>query len=151
MRAQIAELGIAHLVEFPGFLSAEAVSRRLAGSLALVLVSVEEQWGLVVNEALAFGLPVIVSTAVGARDLLVRDGVNGFVVPSDSVDAVARALHAMAGNQAGWERMVDASHARSWLGDADRLAEAVERMLGLAAAPVGSRLDEMILAMEQPD
>ncbi|MEP7221301.1 MAG: glycosyltransferase [Novosphingobium sp.] len=151
LRARIADLGTAHLVDFTGFLPAAEVSKLLAGALALVLVSVEEQWGLVVNEALAFGLPVIVSTPVGARDLLVRDGVNGFVVDPADIDGIARALHAISGNQADWERMAGASHQRSWLGDSDRLADAVAAMVGLLEAPGLSRMHETIQAMEQAD
>jgi glycosyltransferase involved in cell wall biosynthesis len=47
-----------------------------------VLPSLEETWGLVVNEAMACGLPVIVSDRVGSAPDLVREGSNGFVVPA---------------------------------------------------------------------
>ncbi len=136
MDRRIAELGIAHLVDFPGFLSADAVSRMLSGALALVLVSVEEQWGLVVNEALAVGLPAIVSHEVGSRDALVRNLVNGFVVESNSPAAIGRAMLQLGGDEAAWQAMVGASHARAWMGDAERLADAIELLLypGSAAA-----------------
>lgn len=45
-----------------------------------VLPSVEEVWGLVINEALAAGLPVITTEKVGASPDLIRDNVNGFVI-----------------------------------------------------------------------
>ncbi|MBC7492597.1 MAG: glycosyltransferase, partial [Novosphingobium sp.] len=122
-------LGLADCVEFPGFLPAHAVSRRLADALALVLPSVEEQWGLVVNEALAFGLPVIVSHQVGSRDALVRDGVNGHVVGSDAVEQLAQAMADIAGDRGKWEAMVAASHQRAWLGDCERLADALELLI----------------------
>ncbi len=129
LRAMVDALGLADRVQFPGFLPADAVSRILADALALVLSSVEEQWGLVVNEALAFGLPVIVSRQVGSRDALVRDGVNGHVVASDSVEQLAQAMFDLAGDRGKWESKVAASHQRAWLGDCDRLADALELLI----------------------
>ena len=144
----IAELGVAHLVDFPGFLSADAVSRMLSGALALVLVSVEEQWGLVVNEALAVGLPAIVSHEVGSRDALVRNLVNGFVVESNSPEAIGRAMLQLAGSEPGWQAMVAASHARAWLGDTERLADAVELLLYPGSTPAAERLAQFAAELE---
>jgi len=118
--------GVSELVEFPGFLGANEVAERLAGGLALVLPSVEEQWGLVVNEALAFGLPAIVSPAVGSGDLLVRNLQNGFVIELGAPEGIAAAMHALADDEGLWQRMVAVSHQRAWLGDTERLADAAE-------------------------
>ncbi len=61
----------------------------LALSNVLVLPSISEPWGLVVNEAMACGLPVIVSNRCGCVPDLVHDGENGFVFdPGRSADAV---------------------------------------------------------------
>ncbi len=140
LRQRIAELGISGQVEFPGFLSADDVSRLLARSLALVLVSSVEQWGLVVNEALAAGLPVIVSTAPGSRDALVRNLVNGYVVEAGSTDGLALGMSALAGDEALWRRMSAASLARAWMGDTERLADAVELLIEPAAEPAAGRM-----------
>ena len=129
LRGMVDALGLRDRVEFPGFLPAQAVSRILADALALVLPSVEEQWGLVVNEALAFGLPVIVSRQVGSRDALVRDQVNGHVVESGSVEQLAEAMLDLAGDRGRWEAKVAASHQRAWLGDCNRLADALELLI----------------------
>ena len=57
-----------------------------------------EPWGLVVNEAMNQGLPVIATDAVGAvAGGLVRDGHNGLVVPAGERDALARAISRLAG------------------------------------------------------
>ena len=48
-----------------------------------------ETWGLVVNEAMCFSLPIIVSDSVGCGKDLVREGGDGFVVPLDGIDALA--------------------------------------------------------------
>ena len=147
MRESIAALGIADKVDLPGFLGAEEVSKRLACSLALVLVSSEEQWGLVVNEALAFGLPVIASTAVGSCDALVRNLINGFVVEPGSIAGIAAAMSALGHDELLWRKMVAASHAQAWLGDTGRLADAVELLLDPLAEPAGSRVRAFTKAM----
>jgi glycosyltransferase involved in cell wall biosynthesis len=60
-----------------------------------VLPSRFEPWGLVVNEAMAAGLPVIVTDRVGCGPDLVRHGVTGLVVPAASVTALTTALETM--------------------------------------------------------
>jgi glycosyltransferase involved in cell wall biosynthesis len=60
-----------------------------------------EPWGLVVNEAMNRGLPVIASDAVGAAaGGLVRDGRNGLVVPAGDSDALAGAIRRLAADPA---------------------------------------------------
>jgi glycosyltransferase involved in cell wall biosynthesis len=63
----------------------------------LVLPSLCEAFGLVVTEAMACGLPVIVTPNVGAADL-VSEGREGFVVPICSSEAIAERLHALGRN-----------------------------------------------------
>ena len=53
------------------------------------LLSVREPWGVVVNEAAACGLPLVLSDRVGAAADLLRDGENGSLVPSGDVSATA--------------------------------------------------------------
>jgi 1,2-diacylglycerol 3-alpha-glucosyltransferase len=61
-----------------------AMPQYYALASALILASTTEPWGLVVNEAMACGIPVIVSDRCGCAADLVRDGVNGFIFsPSD--------------------------------------------------------------------
>jgi glycosyltransferase involved in cell wall biosynthesis len=57
-----------------------------------VLPSAFEPWGLVVNEALCFGLPVITSDKVGATGDLVQEGINGFIYPAGDVVALTARL-----------------------------------------------------------
>lgn len=60
----------------------------------LVVPSRDEPWGVVVNEALACGTPVVASAAVGAAEDLIREGIDGTIVPTGDVDALAEALAA---------------------------------------------------------
>jgi glycosyltransferase involved in cell wall biosynthesis len=139
LRARIATLGIAGKVDLPGFLGAADVSRLLADALALTLVSTVEQWGLVVNEALAFHLPVIVSGAVGSRDALVQNLVNGYVIENGSIAGIAQAMAAMA-DEANWRRLVEGSRDLAWLGDTERLADAVEWLFDPEAGAAAARI-----------
>ena len=131
LRMRATALGLQDLIDFSGFLGAREVAHLLGRSLALVLVSTEEQWGLVVNEALALGLPAILSPAVGAGDVLVRDGINGHIVANGDPAALGQAMLALAKDEAHWRSMALASRERAQWGDTERLADAVAVLLGL--------------------
>ena len=62
-----------------------------AAADAFVLPSRSEQWGMVLNEAAAAGLPIVTSDAAGAAYDLVEDGVSGFRVPAGDTHALRRA------------------------------------------------------------
>jgi glycosyltransferase involved in cell wall biosynthesis len=71
-----------------GPLDQEGVAAELRGADCLVLPSRHDSFGMVVPEALASGTPAIVSSMVGAKDLIAED-VTGWVVPLDDVAALA--------------------------------------------------------------
>lgn len=77
--------------EFFGFLAGDELSEFYAAGDVFVLPSESEPWGLVVNEAMEFGLPVVVSDRVGCRHL-VEDGENGFIVPHGDATTLANVL-----------------------------------------------------------
>jgi glycosyltransferase involved in cell wall biosynthesis len=92
MRSRIARDAIPD-VRFSGFLNRGEIARAFAAADLFVLPSGQhETWGLVVNEAMNFALPVVVSDKVGCAVDLVRDGDNGFVVVADQVGPLARAI-----------------------------------------------------------
>jgi glycosyltransferase involved in cell wall biosynthesis len=62
------------------------------------LVSEREPWAVVVNEAAACGLPLVLSDRVGAAHDLLRDGENGVLVPAGDVSVTAAALRELAGD-----------------------------------------------------
>lgn len=91
--AAIAEHGAEDFVEAPGFVATEEVEHDLARALCLVLPSRREGYGLVVVEASAAGTPsVLVSDPDNAATDLVSEGVNGFVAPDASPEALADAI-----------------------------------------------------------
>jgi glycosyltransferase involved in cell wall biosynthesis len=65
-------------VFFPGFRQIDDLPRFYAHAGAFVHPAMEEPWGLVINEAMACGLPVLSSRNVGAAEELVDEGVNGW-------------------------------------------------------------------------
>lgn len=58
-----------------------------------ILPTRSDVWGLVINEAMACGLPVITTDTCGAGTVLVKDGENGYLVPVDNPDVLADRLN----------------------------------------------------------
>ncbi len=71
-------------VHFRGFVQYAELPDFYGTASAFLLLSTTEQWGLVVNEALASGLPVVVSSRCGCAEELVQEESNGFIVDPDS-------------------------------------------------------------------
>jgi glycosyltransferase involved in cell wall biosynthesis len=83
-------------VAFLGTKSVEEIGELLMHSDTLVLPSHSEPWGLVVNEALSYGCPVVVSDICGCVPELVVDGNSGFSYPSGDVPGLTAAMIAAA-------------------------------------------------------
>ena len=138
LEAHAQGLGVRDAVDFVGWHDSAGVARHVTRAIALCLVSVEEQWGLVVNESVALGIPAIVSHNVGARDALVRGGVNGHVVEAGSPASIAKAMKAIASDEDGWNAMSAATLQRRWLADSGRFADAVEMLVDPGAGAAES-------------
>ncbi|QKG70929.1 glycosyltransferase [Erythrobacter mangrovi] len=143
LEAQAKDLGVEQRIRWTGFLGPQESAREMNAAFALVLPSVEEQWGLVVNEAVALGLPTIVSMQVGARDLLIRDGHNGFVVPTGASHALADAMTRMDGPAAKWLAMRDACAELAWFGDSERFADTIEAIAFPGNPEVEARIERL--------
>ncbi|NTU67266.1 MAG: glycosyltransferase family 4 protein [Chlorobiaceae bacterium] len=79
-------------VHFVPFNSQEKLSWYYQAASAMVLPSLRETWGLVVNEAMAAGLPVLVSNRCGCAETLVHDGENGFVFDPERIESISESL-----------------------------------------------------------
>ena len=75
-----------------GFQNRNEINKFYVTADILVLPSKRETWGIVINEALCFALPVITSDQVGAARDLIRDGDNGLIYPSGDVDELTACL-----------------------------------------------------------
>jgi glycosyltransferase involved in cell wall biosynthesis len=93
LEAQVAALGLTDSVRFAGFRNQSELPRFFQLADVFVLPSRHEPWGLIVNESMASGCPVIVSTDVGSHADLVTDGIQGCVYPVGDIAALTHALH----------------------------------------------------------
>jgi glycosyltransferase involved in cell wall biosynthesis len=90
---------------FTGDRPLDGVLEAYVAADVFALLSSYEPWGVVVNEAAACGLPLVLSDRVGAARDLLRDGENGMLVPAGDVDAAAAALVRLAFDPGLRERM----------------------------------------------
>jgi glycosyltransferase involved in cell wall biosynthesis len=129
LREQVKRLGLT-TVRLLGYRLENEVARLLGSSLALILPSVEEQHGLVINEAVAMGVPVLASDNCGARDLLLRTGINGFVFEPDNAMGLAGLMARLDGNAEEWEQLADGNRQFLDLADTKLFVAAVESSIG---------------------
>ena len=92
--AQARALGLARRVRFTGPIARDRVPQFYASADCCVVPSRYESFGLVALEAMAAGLPVI-ATRVGGLQVTVEDGVDGYLVEPDDVEALADRLLAL--------------------------------------------------------
>jgi glycosyltransferase involved in cell wall biosynthesis len=91
LEAQAAATGF-RSIRFCGFRNQSELPRFFDLASVFVLPARHEPWGLIVNEAMNAGLPVIVSDDLGCQPDLVQDGVEGCVFPVGNVAALEQAL-----------------------------------------------------------
>jgi len=110
-RERVASAGLP--VTFAGFLNQSAIPEAYVAADCLALPSdCGETWGLVVNEAMACGLPAVVSDRVGCGPDLVEPGVTGALFPCGDTTALAETLGRLCGDPAALMRMGEAARQR---------------------------------------
>lgn len=87
---------ITEALAMPGWRQIEDLPNYYALASGFVHTATVDQWGLVVNEAMASGLPVIVSRGTGCSEDLVREGENGFTFEPGDGTTLTRHLMALA-------------------------------------------------------
>ena len=115
LRALVAESGLEGVI-FGGFVNQAELPRVYAASDIFVLPAENEPWGLIVNEVMCAGLPVVVAGEVGCVPDLVHDGENGYLMRAGDVASLADALRRMLSSDALRREMGRKSLAtiRSW-------------------------------------
>ena len=83
-------------VHFTGFVQQEEVARWMAGAGAFVHAALQDQWGLVVNEAMACGLPILLSRACGCAPELLEENRNGWTFDPTSADELSERMNYLA-------------------------------------------------------
>lgn len=79
-------------VHFIDFMTKDKLANYYKAADLFVLPTREDIWGLVVNEAMAYGLPVITTDKCVAGIEMVKDGINGRIVPAENVDVLAKTI-----------------------------------------------------------
>src|SRR5207249_1610964 len=109
LEAKRSELGLDNAILMPGFKQYDQLPTYYGLADSFIHISSNEPWGLVVNEAMAAGLPVIVSKACGCAFNLVEDGGNGYLVTHDNRDEIADRLTRMDDDTSLRARMAECS------------------------------------------
>jgi glycosyltransferase involved in cell wall biosynthesis len=113
-------------IELVGFQAPEDLPKLFARADAFVLPSRHDGWGVVINQAIGASLPIISTSAVGAACDLVKDGINGVIVPPGELEPLIDAMRRLAIDSALRQTMSEAasslaqdlspeSGARRWL------------------------------------
>ena len=110
LRNEVERLDIKDLVRFPGVLDAESLRGELSRASMLVLPSYQETAPMVIQEAMAAGLPVIASK-VGGTPYQVRDGKTGFLIDARDVQALTKRIGELLSNQAMRQSFGEAGNA----------------------------------------
>jgi len=84
------------VIRFAGFAQREQLGTYYALAEMLILPTYTDPWGLVVNEAMACGLPIVCSRVAGCAADLVREDWNGLLVPPRDVSLLANAMQHLA-------------------------------------------------------
>ena len=135
LESEVLSLGISHRVRFLGFVNQSQLPETYAASDIFVLASEYEPFGVVVNESMLCGCPVIVSDRVGAKFDLVREGETGFVFPMGDVGMLSELIKEALQSPERLKRIGEAARERmaSWSPpqNLEGLVTALERAIHL--------------------
>jgi glycosyltransferase involved in cell wall biosynthesis len=105
-REEISQLGMESWIQLRTWLPYQQVPRANRLSVALLLASTHDQWGMTVNEALAAGAPVLCSSRAGAHEV-VKNHLNGYTFHPWDEDHLSELLFALAADQPLAKRLQD--------------------------------------------
>jgi glycosyltransferase involved in cell wall biosynthesis len=140
-------LGLQDSVQLPGFQQYPELPAYYGLAGAFVHASTTEQWGLVVNEAMASGLPVLVSRRCGCTTELVYHGINGYSFDPNDDAALAQFMAQIAGDDRRRAAMGRESSKRIPAWGPDRFASGLRSAAECASrcgAPSRRVLDDLV-------
>lgn len=105
-------LGVAEAVHFPGFVQYPDLPRYYALAGGFVLASQVEPWGLVVNEAMASGVPSLVSDRCGCAEELIVEGQTGHTFSPRDEEALVQNMRRLATDARHRDKLVAAAESR---------------------------------------
>jgi 1,2-diacylglycerol 3-alpha-glucosyltransferase len=148
VRDQIATLQLGNHVFLHGFKQYPELPTYYGLAKAFIHASTTEQWGLVVNEAMASGLPVLVSSRCGCAADLVQEGVTGFSFDPFNIEQMASLMERYSSQPAELAVMGQAAqkHIANW--GVERFADGLARAVDVALKspkPKVSMLDTILI------
>ena len=124
---QIRALDLTRYVITPGFKQYDELPAYYALAKAFIHASTTEQWGLVVNEAMASGLPVLVSNRCGCSVDLIEEGVTGFSFDPQNESQMAGLMLRLTMNSTDLQKMGQAAEKRVAEWGVERFASGLEQ------------------------
>lgn len=128
------ELGLKDVVHLPGFLQQDELLPYFAHANCFIHASIQEQWGLVVNEAMAAGLPVLVSNRCGCFEDLVSEGVNGFGFDPENLQQLTDLMLKVSSEEINLQAMGQAAFAHIQKFSPDYFAQGLMQAIEYALA-----------------
>jgi len=125
-------------VSFPGFRQVDELPIYYGRASVFIHPTRQETWGLVVNEAMAASLPVLVSNRCGCVPDLISEGVNGFTFPPDDTAMLTDLMLRTSSGTVDLHAMGVASHERIREWGPERFAQGLQG--AVQAAREASRL-----------
>ncbi len=108
LEAKADQFGIRSAVHFAGTMPSDQIRQRVAQAHLLMIPSRFDGWGIVANEALSVGVPVVISEMCGAAELI-HHGENGYIFPSENTDALAACLASYLSDPLQWPNLREAA------------------------------------------
>jgi 1,2-diacylglycerol 3-alpha-glucosyltransferase len=128
----VIEMNLNDMVHFEGFKQYDELPIYYGLANAFVHASTIEQWGLVVNEAMASGLPVIISNACGCVPELVHDNINGYIINPYNQEGLSKIFFSVSNNPYETSKMGEKSKKIIASFDADAFGKGLFRAVGKA-------------------
>jgi glycosyltransferase involved in cell wall biosynthesis len=123
-------------IRYLGHRTSDELSDLYGEADVLVLPSLYEVWGIVVNEALMHGLPVVTTTGVGAATDLIEPGVTGLIVrPGDPTELAAAMLEVAWWPASQLSRVAEVNAMKIDAWSVDRAADGILGACELATRP----------------
>jgi glycogen(starch) synthase len=141
LERQAAELGIADVTTFLGWVANADLPQYFRACAVLVMPSLEEGFGIPAAEAMGCEAPVVATDAGGLPEV-VENEVTGLIVPKGDVDAMAAAIDRVLSDPALARRMGEAGRARAlarfdWMRSCEKFVELYEALIARQTAPAG--------------
>ena len=92
LKNYVKDLGLEKKIKFLGFINYKKVAELYGLASCFIHPALSEQWGLVINEAAAAGLPLIISKTVGATSELLKENINGFSIDPHRENEIFEAM-----------------------------------------------------------